>query len=243
MFDVGEHSAAHLAEFIREIEVDIIIDLMGYTQGARPSVLASRPAPIQVSYLGYAGTMGTNYIDYILADRILIPKTQREFYTEKVVYLPNTYMATDSQRKIATHTLRRTDCGLPETGFVFCSFNNIFKVTPQVFNVWMNVLRQVDGSVLWLSNANEATAANLRSEAQMRGVAPDRILFAQRAARNEDHLARLALADLALDTLPYNGHTTTSDALWAGLPVLTCAGTRSRHALPPPCSARSACRS
>ncbi|MEA2979998.1 MAG: protein O-GlcNAc transferase [Alphaproteobacteria bacterium] len=224
VLDIGKQGDAEVTQLIREMEIDIVVDLMGFTQGTRSNVLASHPAPIQVNYLGYPGTMGTKYIDYILADRTIIPETQRDFYAEKVVYLPDTYMPADSGRKLSARLTHRADCGLPESGFVFCSFNNNSKITPQVFDIWMALLRQVEGSILWLSSTNEAAMRNLKIEAQSRGVDPDRILFASRAALNEDHLARLALADLALDTLPYNGHTTTSDALWAGLPVLTYLG-------------------
>jgi protein O-GlcNAc transferase len=213
-----------VARLLRAAEVDIAIDLMGHTQDSRTAILAYRPAPVQVSYLGYAGTLGANFIDYILADRTVIPEEQRNCYVEKVVYLPDTFMANDNKRQIAARTPSRAECGLPETGFVFCSFNNSFKITPATFDVWMRLLRQVNGSVLWLSSAGELAVQNLRRAAEARGVEPDRLIFAERIAQNEDHLARLRLADLFLDTLPYNAHATASDALWAGLPVVTCLG-------------------
>ena len=177
-----------------------------------------------MNYLGYAGTMGVPYIDYILADRVVIPEEKRTCYSEKVVYLPNSYMANDSRRKISERPQRRSECGLPETGFVFCSFNNSYKITPDIFDVWMRVLREIDGSVLWLSETNETATRNLGQQAQNRGIDPGRLVFARRLPLNEDHLARLELADLFLDTLPFNAHTTAADALWAGLPVLTRLG-------------------
>jgi predicted O-linked N-acetylglucosamine transferase (SPINDLY family) len=177
-----------------------------------------------VNYLGYAGTMGAPFMDYILADRFVIPEEQRGCYSEKVVHLPNSFMANDSRRKKSEHPPSRLGCNLPETGFVFCAFNNSHKIQPKIFDIWMRLLRQIDGSVLWLSSTNEIAIRNLRREAEDRGVDPNRLVFAERVPLNEDHLARHELADLFLDTLPYNAHTTASDALWAGLPVLTCRG-------------------
>ena len=168
--------------------------------------------------------MGARYFDYILADRIVIPMAKRECYSEKVVYLPNSFMGNDSKRKISERLPRRSECGLPESGFVFCSFNQAYKIIPQQFDIWMRLLRQLDDSVLWLSIMNETAIHNLKREAQNRGVDPGRIVMAQQVPVNEDHLARQQLADLFLDTLPYNAHSTASDALWAGLPVLTCVG-------------------
>jgi protein O-GlcNAc transferase len=202
----------------------ILVDLMGFTTESRTGIFAGRPAPIQINYLGFAGTMGAEYIDYILADRVVIPEERRECYSEKVVYLPDSFMANDSKRKISERLPRRSNCNLPETGFVFCSFNNSYKIVPETFNVWMRLLRQLDNSVLWLSSTNETAIRNLRCEAQNRGVDPSRLVFAQRLPLNEDHLARHELADLFLDTLPYNAHTSASDALWAGLPVLSRLG-------------------
>jgi predicted O-linked N-acetylglucosamine transferase (SPINDLY family) len=167
--------------------------------------------------------MGVDYIDYVLADRFVIPKDEHSFYAEKVAYLPDTYQPNDSKRRISEHTPTRADAGLPETGFVFCSFNDSHKITPPVFDVWMRLLDQVPGSVLWLLGDNAVAVRNLRHNAERRGVAPDRLLFAPRV-NLEDHLARHRLAGFFLDTLPYNAHTTASDALWAGLPVVTCVG-------------------
>jgi predicted O-linked N-acetylglucosamine transferase (SPINDLY family) len=221
--DVGHMSDLSISRLLRELEIDIAVDLMGYTKNCRPEILASRPAPIQVNYLGYPGTMGADYVDYILADRFVIPDNQRHSYSEKVVYMPDTYAANDSKRRIADRTPTRAEVGLPETGFVFCSFNNSYKITPSIFDIWMRLLRDVEGSVLWLLATNTSAVGNLRREAEARGIQPDRLVFAPRV-KLEDHLARHRLADLFLDTLPCNAHTTASDALWAGLPLVTCLG-------------------
>ena len=222
--DAMAFSDEQIASVVRSSEVDILVDLMGFTGTARTGVLCRRPAPVQVNYLGYAGTMGAPYIDYILADQVIIPEEKRTCYSEKVVYLPNSYMANDSAREISERPPRRSECGLPETGFVFCSFNNSYKITPEIFDVWMRLLREIDGSVLWLSETNKTAARNLGRQAQSLGINPARLIFAPRLPLNEDHLARLELADLFLDTLPYNAHTTAVDALWAGVPLLTRPG-------------------
>jgi len=222
--DVRGKSDAEIAQLLYDAEIDIAVDLMGPTQGARPGILSYRPAPIQALYLGYAGSSGAAHIDYVIADRIVIPDGEQQFYSEAIASLPDTYMATDSRRVIAERTPERAEQGLPASGFVFCSFNNSYKITPPVFDVWMRLLREVDGSVLWLSHINDAATANLRREAEARGVSAERLVFAPRVALNEDHLARYRLADLFLDTQPFGAHSTASDALWAGVPVLTCAG-------------------
>jgi protein O-GlcNAc transferase len=221
--DVRSEADANVARMLRDFEVDIAIDLKGYTTDARPGILACRPAPIQVSYLGFPGTSGAEYIDYIVADRFVLPGEDQQFYTEKVVYLPDCYQVNDAGRKISEQTPTRAACGLPENSFVFCCFNNNFKINPQVFDIWMRLLREVPGSVLWLLEDNSEARRNLIHEARARGVSPGRLVFAGRVPHPE-HLARHRLADLFLDTLPYNAHTTASDALWAGLPLLTCAG-------------------
>ena len=221
--DAQHESDQEVATRLRELEIDIAVDLNGYTRDARTGILAMRPAPVQVNYLGYPGTMGAGFIDYILADRFVIPERDQACYSEKVVYLPDTYQVNDSTREIAQRTPTRAEVGLPEDGFVFCSFNNNFKITPEVFDRWMVLLRQVEGSVLWLVGDNDSAIRNLRQEAAQRGVSPGRLVFAQRVSY-KDHLARHRLADLFLDTLPYGAHTTASDALWGGLPVLTCQG-------------------
>jgi predicted O-linked N-acetylglucosamine transferase (SPINDLY family) len=222
--DAQRMSDDDVARLVRELEIDIAVDLNGFTEGSRPFVFAQRPAPVQVNYLGYAGTLGQAAWDYILADRFVVPPDGETHYAEKVVFLPDCFMATDVDRKIADRTPSRAEAGLPQAGFVFCCFNNTFKITPDVFDVWMRLLERVAGSVLWLSAANAAAVANLRREAQLRGIAPERLIFAPRVPLNEDHLARLRLADLFLDTGAYNAHTTAADSLWAGVPVLTCPG-------------------
>ncbi|HSS69695.1 MAG TPA: tetratricopeptide repeat protein [Casimicrobiaceae bacterium] len=222
--DVRQQSDREVVQLMRELEIDIAVDRNGFYTGARPGIFALRAAPIQVSYLAYPGTMGADFIDYIVADEVVIPPEHHAWYAEKVVYLPDSYFVNDSTRKIADRTPSRADLGLPERGFVFCCFNNNYKTTPQVFDVWMLLLREVEGSVLWLLEGNAAAQSNLRRKATARRVHPDRLIFAPRLA-HEDHLARHRRADLFLDTLPCNAHTTASDALWAGLPVLTCIGT------------------
>ncbi len=222
--DVSRLNDKQVAELIRDLEIDIAIDLNGMTDGRRLNVLSRRPAPVQATYLGYAGTMGADYIDYVIADATVIPRDQFEYFTEKVVWLPGSFMAQDAQRAIAERMPTRADCALSETGFVFCCFNNSFKISPEMFAVWMRLLKATDNSVLWLSGHGPAITANLRGEAAANGVAPHRLIFAPRIASMADHLARHRQADLFLDTLPYNAHATASDALWAGLPVLTCLG-------------------
>ncbi len=222
--DAQRMSDRDVAQLVRELEIDIAVDLNGFTEGGRPEVFAWRPAPVQVNYLGYAGTLGHPTWDYLLADRFVIPESDRRHYAEQVVYLPHSFMVNDRGRRISDPTPSRAAAGLPEHGFVFCCFNNSFKVTPHVFDVWMRLLAGTDNSVLWLSAANAGAVANLRREAERRGIAGDRLVFAPRLALNEDHLARLRLADLFVDTLYYNAHVTAADALWAGVPVLTCPG-------------------
>jgi predicted O-linked N-acetylglucosamine transferase (SPINDLY family) len=212
-----------VAELMLELNIDIAVDLMGFTQHSRTAILAGRPAPIQVNYLGFPGTMGAEYIDYIIADDFVIPGETQEWYTEKVVCLPDTFQANDHRRKRPGKTPTRLEAGLPESGFVFCSFNGHYKINPPVFDVWMRLLGQVPGSVLWLVAGNVCAQDNLRREAANRGIEPHRLIFAPELGYG-DHLTRLPLAELFLDTLPFNAGTTASDALWAGVPVLTCAG-------------------
>ena len=208
---------------LREMEIDIAVDLKGFTKDSRPAIFLERVAPVQVSFLGYPGTWGHACMDYLIADSVLIPPGHDEFYTEAIVRLPDSYQPNDRCRAIADHTPGRAELGLPADGFVFCCFNANYKILPDVFDIWLRLLKRVEGSVLWLLETNPAAAANLRREAAARGVAPERLVFAGLAVP-EHHLARQRVADLFLDTLPCNAHTTTSDALWAGLPVLTCAG-------------------
>ena len=220
--DVYEVSDEDVVRRLRDLEIDIAVDLAGYTAQSRPLIFASRAAPIQVNYLGFPGTMGAPFMDYIVADRVVIPEDQQCGYVEKVAYLPDTFQCA-SLREIAERTPTRSELGLPETGFVFCCFNNTYKIQPEFFDVWMRLLRQIKGSVLWFRRANESVEDNLRREARARGCDPDRLIFAGRVELPE-HYARQRQADLFLDTLPYNAHTTASDALSAGLPVLTCTG-------------------
>ena len=217
---ISDREAANL---IHADGLDILVDLKGYTKDARPQILAYRPAPVQVNYVGYPGTMGADFIDYFLADAITAPMEHQEHYTERIVHLPNSYQPNDRQRQIANEPVTRAEHGLPENAFVFCSFNNSYKLNSRMFDVWMPLLRSVPGSVLWIIAPNDVCRDNLRREAAARGVAPERLVFANRVSVPK-HLARHQLADLFLDALPCNAHTTTSDALWGGLPVLTCMG-------------------
>jgi len=221
--DVRGMSDRHVARLSRECGIDIAVDLKGYTQDARTGMFAEGCAPIQVQYLGYPGTMGADYMDYVVADRTVIPPDSQSDYMEKIVWLPHSYQANDSKRKISSRVFTRQEVGLPASGFVFCCLNNNYKILPETFDSWMRILVGVNGSVLWLLENNPLAAANLRKEAAARGMDAGRLIFAGRLPMDE-HLARQRLADLFLDTLPCNAHTTASDALWAGLPVLTCMG-------------------
>ncbi|UCV17964.1 tetratricopeptide repeat protein [Ferribacterium limneticum] len=212
-----------VARQLRDLEIDIAIDLTGHTQDARTAIFAARPAPVQVNYLGFPGSMGAAYIDYIIADDFVIPEAARPHYAEQVVHLPECFQGNDDRRAIDTQPQTRAAHGLPEKAFVFCAFNNTYKLTPEFFDLWMRLLAAVPDSVLWLASADASVQRNLRAEAERRGIAPERLVFSPRI-RYAEHLARLQLADLFLDTLPFNAGTTASDALWAGVPVLTCAG-------------------
>jgi protein O-GlcNAc transferase len=222
--DIRSQSDIEAARLLREREIDILIDLAGITGNCRTGVLALRPSPVQVNYLGFPATMGAHYVDYLIADPITIAPHQRADYAENIVYLPDTYMPNDATRGIAVPPPSRREASLPENGFVFCSFNNSFKIMPEMFDVWTRLLTAVGDSVLWLPEFPPAAMRNLKHEAEIRGVNAERLLFAPFAAAPERHLARMQLADLFLDTLPYNAHSTACDALWAGLPVLTCIG-------------------
>lgn len=221
--EAREKSDIEVAAWLREREIDIAVDLKGYTAFSRPGIFACRPAPVQVSYLGYPGTMAAPFIDYLLADEWLIPEPEQGSYTEKVVYLPDSYQVNDRARRISARAPTRAEAGLADAGFVFCCFNNSWKITAPVFEVWMRLLARVPGSVLWLLQDNHWAADNLRRQAAARGIAAERLVFCART-NSEDHLARHRLADLFLDTFPYNAHTTASDALRTGLPVLTRCG-------------------
>jgi len=218
--DVRGRSDGEVAAWLHARETDIAVDLNGHTAGARTGIFAYRPAPVQVNYLVYPGTIGADFIDYVIADRIVLPVDQQAFFREKIVHLPNCYQANDATTALLPAPTR-ADAGLPATGFVFCCFNASWKFTAPIFNIWMRLLAQVEGSVLWLLDGPHAS--NLRKEAQARGIDPSRLVFAPKLAPDQ-HLARHQLADLFLDTLPYNAHTSCSDALWAGVPVVTCYG-------------------
>jgi len=222
--DLLDCSHTESAARIRAGRVDILVDLKGYTTDARPEILVLRPAPVQVSYLGYPGTMGSDAWDYVLVDPVVVPAEEQPYFTERLVHLPDCYQVNDRRRPIATHVLARVECGLRKAGLVFCCFSSAYKITAPMFDIWMRLLAGVPGSVLWLLEANGTAMANLRREAESRlagGAA--RLVFAP-SLPNPEHLARLAIADLFLDTLPYNAHTLASDALWCGCPVITCAG-------------------
>jgi len=218
--DQDDHDISRLSF---QHEIDIAIDLGGYTQDARPQIFVERAAPIQINYLGYPGTMGTKHIDYLIADSTLIPADMQEAYSEKIIYLPHCYQPNDSKRKISDRRFTRQELGLPLNKFVFCCFNNNWKIIPQIFDCWMKILQSVTDSVLWLFEDNPAVTKNLLKEAIKRSVDPNRLVFAKPMPHAE-HLARHRLADVFLDTLPYNAHTTASDALWVGVPVLTIQG-------------------
>ena len=222
--DVQDQSDRDITQLSRTLGIDIAVDLGGLTAYSRPGIFSMRAAPIQVNYLGYPGTMGADYIDYLIADSTLIPEKSQHYYTEKIVYLPDSYMANDTKRKIGEQVSTRKELGFPQTGFIFCCFNNNFKITPETFDSWMRILKHVEGSVLWLLEDNPDAALNLKQEAVNRGIHAERLIFAKRIPLHSEHLARHKLADLFLDTLPYNAHTTASDALWSGLPVLTHIG-------------------
>lgn len=221
--EVGAKSDREVAQISRELQIDIAVDLKGFTQHERHGIFAHRAAPIQVNFLGCPGTMGAQYLDYIVADSTLVPEESRRYYAEKVAYLPHSYQVNDRRRRIADKAFSRAELGLPPSGFVFCCFNNAYKITPATFDGWMRILARVEGSVLWLLEDNQTAVNNLRREAEARGIKAARLIFGPRLPLPE-HLARHRAADLFLDTLPCNAHTTASDALWTGLPVLTQIG-------------------
>lgn len=222
--DAHEMEDRAVAALMRKREIDIAVDLNGYTDGYRPGILARRPVPVQANYLGYAGTTCLPFRDYIIADRVVIPEENCRYYSESVVYLPHCYLPNDRSRPIAHSTPSRSEAQLPETGFVFACFNETYKIGPEIFGAWMRLLHAVDDSALWLRTTTGDAIANLRRQARAHGIAPERLVFAPRLTRAEDHLARHRLADLGLDTLPRNLHSTACDALWAGLPLVTCMG-------------------
>ena len=221
--DLSALSDLAAAEAIAENDTDILVDLSGYTSRARPGVLALRPAPIQINYLGYIGSMGADFIDYVIADPVALPMAHQQFYDEKIVHLPVSYQPNGTSREISARRFTRDDCGLPSQGFVFCCFNTSYKIAPDVFAIWMRLLASVPGSVLWLVGGNPLAEANLRREASERGIVPERLVFAPKVSYPE-YLARCTIGDLFLDTLPYSAGATASDVLWAGLPLVTRTG-------------------
>ena len=215
-------SDEEVARLIRTHEIDILVDLQGLTAGARANILAYRPAPIQITYLGLPGTTALPSIDYVIADRFLIPEESLQYYSEKPLYMPDVYQVSDRKRQVGPKPSRES-CGLPAEGFVFCAMNNNYKFTPEVFDIWMNILRRTPGSVLWLLSDNQWAEENLFKEAEARKIDRSRLIFAQRTSP-ENYMARFGIADLFLDTFPFNAGTTANDALWMGLPIVTCTG-------------------
>ena len=220
--DIKDQTDQEIAMLAREMEIDIAVDLGGFTENCRTGIFARRAAPIQLSYIGYLGTMGAEYFDYLIADPVIIPQDYQQYYSEKIVYLPS-YQVNDTRREISEKLFTRSELGLPANGFVFCCFNNSYKITPPTFDRWMRILIAAEGSVLFLLDSKETATNNLKKEAMARGVSPDRLVFAKHLPLPE-YLARYRIADLFLDTLPYNAGTTASDALRVGLPVLTLTG-------------------
>lgn len=222
--EVENLETKEIVNISRNIPLDIAVDLNGHTKFARTEIFLKRAAPIQINFLGYPGTMGTNLYDYIIADEIVLPPKNQKFYEEKVVYLPHSYQVNPSKREISNKIFKKTELGLPEKGFIFCCFNNNYKILPKTFKIWMKILKNVKNSVLWLQQTNDVSKTNLYEEANKAGIDKNRLIFATYIHKMSDHLARIKVADLFLDTYPYNAQTTASDALWAGLPILTRMG-------------------
>ena len=221
--DVRNKSDKEISQLSKEMEIDIAIDLKGFTTDERAGIFMRKSAPIQINYLGYPGTMASPFMDYIIADETLIPKKLQQYYSEKIIYLPNSYQANMAERAISKKEFQRKEMGLPDNAFVFASFNNSWKITPETFDSWMRILLSAKGSVLWLLSTNSIQIKNLKNEAELRGVNGDRLIFAS-FLPIEEHLKRIQLADLFLDTFPYNAHTTASDSLRMGLPLITKTG-------------------
>ena len=220
IFSISDHK---VARFCNKINLDIAIDVNGFIKNCRPNIFALRAAPIQINYLAFPNTMGANYINYIIADKILIPNQSQKFYSEKIIYLPNSYQISDQKRDKLENNLFKKDYNLPENKFIFCCFNNIIKINPYIFNIWINILKRSTNSVLWLLSDNIQAINNLKSEAKNRNLNPERIIFCKKVSISEN-LNRYKLADLFLDTFPCSAHTTANDVLWAGTPLLTLAG-------------------
>ena len=222
--DVSDMSDFDAAKTIRALETDIVVDLTGYTAGCRPGIFARRPAPVHVNYLGYIGTSGGPYMDYVIADRVAVPEDREMFFSERIVRLPHCFMPPGDQESIADNTPTRAELGLPDDAFVFCVFNAPYKFNPTLFAAWMRLLNAVPEGVLWLRDGPDVMREHLRREAAARGVEPTRLIFAGKIPAMRDYLAQHRQADLFLDTHPFGAHATARDALWAGLPVLTCLG-------------------
>jgi len=222
--DADKKSDLEIAKLARDLEIDVAVDMGGYTQWSRPGIFACRAAPIQINWFGYAGTLGSNYHDYIVADKIVIPESSQDFYTEKVAYLPDTYMVDDPKRISSDRVFTKQEYNLPDNAFIFCSFNSSYKFNPIVLDSWSRILLRVDVGVLWIPENNEQFRLNIRSEFEKRGIASSRLIFAQRVESMSDHLARYRLADLFLDTFPYSSHSTALDSLKAGVPLISCLG-------------------
>ena len=223
-YDVKFKTDFDIAKLSRDLNIDIAVDLTGFTTNSRFGIFIERCAPIQVNFLGYPATTGADCIDYIIGDKVIIPKENQKDYSEKIIYLPNSFLVNDSTKKISKKKFSREEFGLPKEGFVFCCFNQSYKITPVIFDIWMKLLKKVEGSVLWLTEDNQIALNNLKSEAEKRNVNHERLIFAKHMPSLADHLARHKCADLFIDTIPFNAITTANDALWAGLPVLTRAG-------------------
>jgi predicted O-linked N-acetylglucosamine transferase (SPINDLY family) len=221
--EIRDQSDEQVAELSRKLGIDIAIDLKGFTEDARTGIFANHAAPIQINYLGYPGTMSADYIDYIIADKVVIPEESQTYYTEKVLYLPNCYQPNIRTRKISEKIILRKDVGLPENGIVYCSFNSIYKITPDMFSAWLNILRQVENSVLWILNTSDTARNELIEFAKDQGIDSSRIIFAPHLSI-EEHLKRISLADVFLDTYPCNAHTTASDSIRMGVPIVTLIG-------------------
>ena len=221
--DLSNNSDDEVVNVSRKLKIDIAVDLKGYTKNERSMIFHSRCAPIQVNYLGFPGTMGADFIDYIIADKTVIPVSSQKYYSEKIIYLPDSYQVNDSLRSISNYSFTKKELQLPEEKFIFCSFNNNYKISQNTFDSWIKILKAVDNSVIWILETNKVSSKNLIEYANKNGIKKDRIIFAK-TMRPEMHLARLKFGDLFLDTIPINAHTTASDALWAGLPILTLVG-------------------
>ena len=221
--DLDKLKIGDIESFIRKKNLDIAVNLNGYTSNSKNEIFSKGIARFQINYLGYPGTMGTDVMDYLIADKIVIPENNKKYFTEKILYLPNCWLPSSKHREISKRNFEKKDFFIPDDKFVFCNFNNIYKITPEIFKIWMNILLNSDGSVLWLISKNISVKENLRTEAKKRGVDPNRIIFSD-PIDIEDHLQRIQLADLFLDTFPYNAHLTAVDAIRAGLPILTISG-------------------